>query len=417
MTGKKFIKVDFADKDFVKSLGAFWDSEVKCWYTPNNVDPIKLKKWWRYLDCPFEDKDVVRSAGAQWDKNIKKWFVPPEKDFDEFEPWWPAWVKDCLAADETETDSELNTINGQAGGVFHFWLDQKYMKSGGTSDVFFGYQNYDTDGGKEITIAVKFFNNDKTNTNDFTMFERELAALQKLCPHPNIVPLIDYGFDKSDNTFFIVTQYHSLTLGDLISSKTAPIEVLGTEIDFRNEHAEEMVLKKEKTVGQIWLENYTELLGGVLDGLVHAFDHGIMHRDLKPGNILLNYDETTDLTTPLLIDFGISNRSVQLSAGQVTLNDIRTSLYCPENTDEESQFAFTRDVYSWGVIAVEILTDEVVRNYSDLMRIFEDDIEPNFPKPIVEILKNCISIRPKNRPENVRVLQKLVEVANDKLRA
>ena len=87
------------------------------------------------------------------------------------------------------------------------------------------------------------------------MFERELAALQKLCPHPNIVPLIDYGFDKSDNTFFIVTQYHSLTLGDLISSKTAPIEVLGTEIDFRNEHAEEMVLKKEKTVGQIWLEN------------------------------------------------------------------------------------------------------------------------------------------------------------------
>ena len=51
----RLIKVPFAEKDDAKLLGARWDAAIKNWYIPQGVDPKKLEKWWRFLDCPFEE--------------------------------------------------------------------------------------------------------------------------------------------------------------------------------------------------------------------------------------------------------------------------------------------------------------------------------------------------------------------------
>ena len=56
----RLIKVPFAEKDDAKVLGARWDAAIKNWYIPQGVDPKKLEKWWRFLDCPFEEKDEAR---------------------------------------------------------------------------------------------------------------------------------------------------------------------------------------------------------------------------------------------------------------------------------------------------------------------------------------------------------------------
>ena len=59
---------------------------------------------------------------------------------------------------------------------------------------------------------------------------------------------------------------------------------------------------KNKTGEEIWREAFDEVLGGILEGLIHAFDQGIMHRDLNPGNILFSTASEGENLTPLLMD-------------------------------------------------------------------------------------------------------------------
>ena len=73
-------------------------------------------------------------------------------------------------------------------------------------------------------------------------------------------------------------------------------------------------------------------------------------------------------------------------------------------------------MYSWGIIAVEYLSNEQVRTYADLIRVFEDEIQPNFPQSVGRILGSCISLRAKNRPGNVKKLSKLLKIANSELK-
>ena len=72
----RLIKVPFAEKDDAKVLGARWDAAIKNWYIPQGVDPKKLEKWWRFLDCPFEEKDEAKSFGAIWNKQEESWMIP-----------------------------------------------------------------------------------------------------------------------------------------------------------------------------------------------------------------------------------------------------------------------------------------------------------------------------------------------------
>ena len=183
---------------------ARWDAAIKNWYIPQGVDPKSLRNGGVFR-LPFEEKDEAREKGARWDKVAKKWFVPEDKDFTDFVEWWPDWVERLeITSDEVDEEEvdDYYSIKGQACR-YHFKLDQRFRKSGGTAQVFFGWtaEELEDDEITTPTVAVKFFFNEEDNTDDFTMFERELNALQKLSPHPNIIELLDYGFDKSDNTF------------------------------------------------------------------------------------------------------------------------------------------------------------------------------------------------------------------------
>ena len=420
MSELRLIKVPFAEKDEAKSRGARWDASSKSWHVPHGVDPAKLMNWWRYLDCPYEEKDSARELGARWDKNTKKWFVPENLDFNDFVEWWPAWVKERVTQDDGDEDeiensaSETYEVVGQAGGTFYLSLDEDFRTEGGTAQVYFGWDEdpVENEELEDPNVAVKFFF--QSSDDDFTMFERELNALKTLSPHPNIVDFLDYGYDKNDNTFFIVTKYHHFSLAELLYAQHGAISILGVELDLTEIGAEEVAKKQNQSAVENWNDEYVELIG-LLNGLVHAFEKGIMHRDLKPGNIMVASEGDDDKVQLKLIDFGIASRSEVLSKNQATVGHVGTNLYTPEATDEEYDHPETRDVYSFGVIAIEYMSDDDIRTYADLERVLEDYIEPLYPESIVKVLRSCISLRPAKRPKNVLELLKVLERETKKL--
>jgi len=410
----RFIRVPFSEKDEAKSLGARWDAETKCWFIPQGVDPAKLSEWWAYLECPYEEKDAARKLGAKWDKAQKRWYVPSELDFDDFEQWWPGWVNERVAlVSDGDERLQWHFVDGQLGGRFGFHFSEDYQKSGGTAQVFFGWpvdeDEHEMDPDDSPTVAIKnFFTDD--GSLDFTMFEREVSALRGLSDHPNIVSLVDYGFDVSDRTFFVITEYHPFTLGELMSGiRSGELSILGEDIDMSDEDDD---VENEETPAQTWLETF-ELLEGILNGLCYALETGIYHRDLKPGNVLCAYDEDADNLVMKLCDFGIATSQVSAEGG-ATVRSVYTEMYTPKSDDEEG-YPGARDVYSLGVIAVELLSDEDLTTEAEVREALENEVKPEIPSAIGEILERCLDVDPSCRPENVKMLLGEILEANDGL--
>jgi len=107
-------------------------------------------------------------------------------------------------------------------------------------------------------------------------FEREAVASGRLC-HPNIVSMYDLGFDDRMNTYFLVMQFiHGRNLAEV----------------------RELLMKRP--YGER-LEVLSEILPGVQSGLEHCHARGVVHRDIKPHNILI-----ADDGVPYVSDFGIA---------------------------------------------------------------------------------------------------------------
>ncbi len=137
-----------------------------------------------------------------------------------------------------------------------------------------------------------------------------------------------------------------------------------------------------------------ELFRRVCDGVQHAHQRGVMHRDLKPTNVLVTASDGVAL--PKIIDFGVA----QAVAGVLGSPDYRTTLgravgtylfMSPEQADPERPDVDTRtDVFALGVLLYELLTgaspyrDEVVRSV-DPARVQRAVLEDEPPRPSARV--------------------------------
>jgi serine/threonine protein kinase len=175
----------------------------------------------------------------------------------------------------------------------------------------------------ERNVALKILHEQYNADDDFVeRFKREARSVAQL-QHPNIVTVIDRG--EADDRQFIVFEY------------------------IEGENLKELVVRK----GRLDVREALEVALEVARGLAFAHSQGLVHRDVKPQNVLLNGDGRAKVT-----DFGIA-RSVDVDGMTQTGTVLGTSNYiAPEQASGQPVDAQT-DVYALGVVLYELLAGEV----------------------------------------------------------
>ena len=251
---------------------------------------------------------------------------------------------------------------------------------GGMADVYKAFQPR-----LERYVAVKVLPPYLAHTPGFAArFQREARAIARL-NHPNILPVYDSG--QEGELSYIVMRYVE---GGALQ------EMLGKPLP---------------------LDRVVEIITQVGGALDYAHQEGIIHRDVKPSNVLMDKGEWA-----LLSDFGLAKMmeaSVQLTktgVGVGTPAYMSPELGKGEPADERS------DIYSLGIVLYEMLTGRVPFEAETPMAVIIEhistplpvprNINPDIPEPVEQMLLKALAKEPADRfqqmGEMVTALQKAV---------
>ncbi len=233
-------------------------------------------------------------------------------------------------------------------------------------------------------------------------FVREAKAASAV-QHPNAIEIIDVFVDGT--VPYLVMEY-------------LPGKSLAARL------SEETKLSVEETA---------KIMVPVLGALGMAHSKKIVHRDLKPDNIFLCVDETTGLTTPKVLDFGIAKvirdelaggESARLTQTGALLG---TPLYMsPEQISGRGKLDHRSDIWSIGVVLYELLTGELPFEGENFGHVFagilqDDPIDPiahnpAIPSSLNAMILRCLAKRAADRPEScgeiAAVLASLADVGS-----
>ncbi len=172
-------------------------------------------------------------------------------------------------------------------------------------------------------VAVKVLRPEFNQDAEFvSRFQREAEAASKMTHH-NIVNLLDVGMD-GDNRYLVMEYVQGKTLKELIKEKGRLSPQVAAQITIR-----------------------------ILSALQHAHQNGIIHRDIKPQNILVHADGHIKVS-----DFGIARmaNSSTLTKGDSVMGSVH--YFSPEQASGQVA-GVTSDLYSVGVVMYEMLTGHV----------------------------------------------------------
>jgi serine/threonine-protein kinase len=175
----------------------------------------------------------------------------------------------------------------------------------------------------ERQVAVKLLAEHLADDSQFiSRFRREALAAARLV-HPNIVQVFDFGLDEASGRHYIVMEY--------IRGRS------GAEI-----------LREETRLG---VADTLELVDGACRGLAHAHHMGVIHRDVKPGNIL-----RPDEGAVKLADFGIA-KALGSQTSQITQagSVLGTAAYLAPEQASGGDVGPPADLYGLGVVTYQLL--------------------------------------------------------------
>jgi serine/threonine protein kinase len=205
------------------------------------------------------------------------------------------------------------------------------LGAGGMSTVFMA-----TDTVLERPVAVKLLAEHLADDEAFVArFRREALAAARL-QHPNIVQVFDSGQDPESRRHYIVMEYvDGPSCADLLRERKR--------------------LEVEETV---------QIVRDACHGLAYAHRAGVIHRDVKPGNLLI----AEEMRTTKLADFGIAKAAEQTRITQVG-SVLGTAAYLSPEQARGDEAGPSSDTYSLGVCAYQFLTGRLPHEYSSLTEL------------------------------------------------
>jgi eukaryotic-like serine/threonine-protein kinase len=219
-------------------------------------------------------------------------------------------------------------------------LDRR-LGAGGMSTVYEGLDRV-----LERSVAIKLLAEHLAEDDGFiARFRREALAAAKLV-HPNIVQVYDSGYDAEAHRHYIVMEYvEGQTLAQVLRER-----------------------------GRLPVGEAVEIVSQACEGLEYAHRHSVIHRDVKPGNLLINPDGLVKLA-----DFGIAKAAEDSRITQIG-SVLGTAAYLSPERAKGHEATVSTDVYSVGVVLYQTLAGRVPYETGSLtelaLRQQEGDPEP-----------------------------------------
>ncbi len=246
---------------------------------------------------------------------------------------------------------------------------------GGMSTVHLAF-----DSRLERYVAIKLLAEHLADDPTFvSRFRREALAAARLV-HPNIVQVFDFGFDSGHHQHFIVMEHVS------------------------GESCAELLRDR----GHLTVDQAINVVTQACRGLDYAHRNGVVHRDVKPGNLLVS-----DADVVKLADFGIARAADQSSITQVG-SVLGTAAYLSPEQARGDEAGPRADLYSLGVVTYQLISGRLPYEASSLSELALkqqrespmplDELNPEVPHALAQAVAWALAIDQEARPADAMVL-------------
>ena len=227
-------------------------------------------------------------------------------------------------------------------------LKEHLHNQGGMSRTLKCIDDDDISDGKIVVVKIL----EKPNTNDEDLskqiFQREVESLKLVSNHPNVVKILDSGFDEEwmdgQGAYYIVLEF-----------------IKGNNLKEKNlDHSIEKWTIKERL----------EILRQLLEGMNYIHSVGVIHRDIKPANVMIREEDDQ----VKIIDFGISKVTNEFYTDYTTSHFL-TELYGSPEQKRGEPITRQSDIYSLGIVFYEVLSGRRIETGKPIdLSFFEPDI-------------------------------------------
>ena len=236
-------------------------------------------------------------------------------------------------------------------------------------------------------VAIKVLREDLAASLGGGRFLREIKIAAQL-QHPNILPLLDSG--EADGFLYYVMPF-----------------VAGQSLRER--------LARE---GELPVYEAVRLITEVVDALAHAHEHGVVHRDIKPDNVMLSGRHA------LVADFGVA-KAVSEATGRNTVTTLGVAVgtptyMSPEQAAADPHIDHRSDIYAVGVMAYELLTGQPPFVGATPQSVLAAHVtqapdpvanrRPGLPPGLDAVIMRCLAKRPADRWQTADELHSALEV-------